>query len=349
LRQLATNTVEGRNFIMANRAFLMITAGVAVSFGSGVHAQSSEYPADAQPGQCFARMIIPEVSETVAEQVVDQPERVEMRVIPATYETVTEKVMIREEETLLSVVPGSSRTVTERLLLEPERTETIVVPASMNTVEEKVLVRPAYTTWKTGSGLLGRGGQVTSAGGVVSATRAGMPATVGEVPTGELLCRVEVPAEYRTVRRTVMARPESAQTRVIPARYDTVTKTVVDRPPQVQERKIPAQFRDIQVRRQVTPAREERIVIPASFRTIEKRVVKSPAQVTWREVLCETNAGPEKIRQVQQALGGRGYTTRTDGVFGADTLSAMEQFQRQQGLAVGNLTVETVRSLGLTP
>lgn len=66
-------------------------------------------------------------------------------------------------------------------------------------------------------------------------------------------------------------------------------------------------------------------------------------------MLCETNTTPAKISEVQRALSAAGYATDSDGVFGASTLRAMEAFQRARGLAVGNLTIETVRALGVTP
>ena len=69
----------------------------------------------------------------------------------------------------------------------------------------------------------------------------------------------------------------------------------------------------------------------------------------WREVLCDTNASPAKIREVQAALTEAGYETPADGVFGPSTLRAMEAFQRNNGLPVGYLTVSTVEALGVSP
>ena len=44
-----------------------------------------------------------------------------------------------------------------------------------------------------------------------------------------------------------------------------------------------------------------------------------------------------------------GYDVPADGAFGPSTLRAMESYQRANGLPVGYLTVDTVRSLGVTP
>ncbi|MEL6569581.1 MAG: peptidoglycan-binding domain-containing protein [Pseudomonadota bacterium] len=319
---------------------LMFSSAAAAAFAGAAFGQSADMPPSADPGECFARVLIPETTEVVTEQVVDRPEATEIQVIPATFETVTEQVLVKEETIEYRTIPATYETITEQVLIEPEKTETIVVPAQFETYTEQVLVRPAYTTWKPGAGLFGRGAAGTG-------TQPGSGET--QVATGELLCRVEVPAVYDTVSRTRLVTPETTETRVIPARYETVTKQVVATPPQVVEEVIPAIFDTVEVRRQVTAPREEVITIPATFKTIEKRVVTGGGGLEWREVLCDTNASPAKIREVQSALTAAGYQTPTDGAFGPATLRSMEAFQRANGLPIGYLTVSTVQALGVNP
>lgn len=319
---------------------LLMSSVAAIAFAGAAFAQSADVPPDAEPGECFARVLIPETTEIVTEQVVDRPEATEIKVIPATFETVTEQVLVKEETIAYRTVPAVYTTVTEQVLIEPEKTETIVVPARFETYTEQVLIRPAYTTWKPGSGLFGRG-----AAGTGTAPASGET----QMATGELLCKVEVPAQYDTVTRTRLAEPERTETRVIPARYETVTREVVETPAQIVEEVVPAVFETVEVTRMVTPAREEAVTIPATFKTLEKRVVTGGGGLEWREVLCDTNASPDKIREVQQALSTAGYETPVDGEFGPATLRSMEAFQRANGLPVGYLTVSTVTALGVNP
>lgn len=318
---------------------LMLSAAAVVGLAGVANAQSAGYPPDALPGQCFARVLIPELTEVVTEDVVDQPERTEIKIIPASYETVTETVVVKEQTTQYKVIPATYKTVTEQVLVEPERTESMVVPASFETYTEQVMVRPGYTTWKPGAGLYGRGAAGLGAGAAAD----------GAAATGELLCKVEVPPEYKTVTRTRVVSPETTDTRVIPAKYETVSKQVVDMAPQVVEEVIPAVTKTVQVRRLVSPAREEVITIPATYKTIEKRVVTGGGGLEWREVLCDSNTTSTKIAEVQRALTDKGYSVPADGSFGPATLRAMEGFQRANGLPVGYLTVGTVRALGLNP
>ncbi len=310
------------------------TASTASMSGDAI-ASAAGYPVDADAGQCFARILVPEMTQVVTESVVDTPERSEIKVIPATYDLVEETVLIREESIEYSVVPATYQTVTEQVLIEEEKREVVVIPAQFEEYEEQVLVRAAYTTWKPGEGLFGRADAVGGDG-------------VTALPTGEILCKVEVPAQYRTVTRTRMVSPERTEETVIPARYETITKEVIANPPEVVERVIPAQYETIKVRRMVTAPREETIVVPASMRTVERTQVVGGGQLEWREVLCDTNATPETIAQIQSALVERGYSTgRADGVFGPSTLRSMEAFQRDNGLVVGQLTRETVEALGV--
>ncbi len=316
---------------------LMLSAAAVVGLTGVASAQDAGYPPEAQPGQCFARVLIPETTQIITEEVVDQPERSEIKVIQAQYETVTETVVVKEATTQYRVVPATYETVTEQVVVEAEKTEKIVIPATIESYTEQVLVRPAYTTWKPGAGLYGRGNAGFGPG-----------TTNTTATTGELLCKVEVPAEYTTVTRTRVATPETTDVRVIPARYETVTKQVVSQPAQVIEDIIPAVTETVQVRKMVSPAREEVIIIPATYKTIEKREVTGGGGVEWRQVLCDTNTSSAQIAAVQTALTAAGYSVPADGVFGGATLTAMEAYQRANGLPVGYLTVSTVESLGLS-
>ncbi len=313
------------------------SALAGLAFGQG----AADYPPDSDAGSCFARVLIPEKTEIVTEQVVDRAEATEIKVQPASYTTATEQVLEKEQSIRYNVIPAKYTTVTEQVIETPERTETVVVPAAYETFSEQVLVREAYSTWKPGNGLYGRGSAGT---GSVS----GSPDGLG-VATGELLCRVEVPAQYDTVTRTRVKTPERTETKVIPATYRTVTKEVVSEPSKVVEEMIPAVYETVTVQKLVSPAREETIIIPATYKTVEKRVVTGGGGLEWREVLCDTNASPTQITAIQRALSSKGYNVPADGTFGPATLTAMEAFQRANGLPVGYLTVSTVQALGVQP
>lgn len=321
---------------MSKKILFATAAGLAVS--SAAFAQGADYPPEADAGACFARVLIPETTEVVTEQVIDRPEATEVTVIPAQYETLTEQVLVKEETVEYRVIPATYETVTQQVMVEPERTETFVVPAEYETYTEEVLVRDAYTTWKPGAGLYGR-----------SSDPSAVKANGAAVATGELLCKVTVPAQYDTVTRTRIKSPERTETNIIPARYETVTKEVVAQPPQVVEEVVPAVYETKSVERLVSPAAQQQTIIPATYKTVEKRVVTGGGGLQWSEVLCDTNTTSAKIVEVQRALTAAGFSTPADGDFGPSAQRAMEAYQRSKGLATGYLTVETVRALGVSP
>jgi hypothetical protein len=214
--------------------------------------------------------------------------------------------------------------------------ETVVIPAEFETYTEKVLIRPAYTTWKPGAGLYGVNVMAAAADGDSA------------VSTGELLCRVEVPAQYDEVQRTRLVNQERTETKIIPAKYRTLKRDVVKTPARIVEEAVPAVYETITLQKLVTPDQEQTTIIPATFRTVEKRVVTGGGSVEWREVLCDTNASAAKIVEVQKALTAKGFKVPADGVFGPATYRAMEAYQRANGLPVGYLTVATVESLGVS-
>ncbi len=68
----------------------------------------------------------------------------------------------------------------------------------------------------------------------------------------------------------------------------------------------------------------------------------------WRPVLCQEQATPEIVRQIQHALKKTyHYHGALDGIYDPQTRRAVESYQRAQKLAVGGMTFETLRSLGL--
>ena len=68
----------------------------------------------------------------------------------------------------------------------------------------------------------------------------------------------------------------------------------------------------------------------------------------WRRILCETNVTPEVIMSLQNALNKKGYNAgKIDGRYGRQTINAVDQYQRRNGLAMNGLTYETLDHLGI--
>ncbi len=286
-------------------------------------------PPKAEPGQCFARVIIPPKYETKTERLMNREATERIEIIPAKYETVTERVLVEEASERLEVIPPTYGWVEERILVRPVSTKLVTTPPVYETVTERILVSPARTEWKKGTG----------------------PIQKIDKATGEILCLVEIPAVYKTVTKQVLKTPASTKTVEIPAVYKTVKKRVMKTPPQTRTIKIPAKFKTVNVTKLVEPAREKRIQIPGGYVNVTKHMRVTEEQVAWREILCETNITPGKIRELQAALKHAGFNPGPiDGVLGTNTMKAVNAYQRAKGLPVDQyLNVRTVKALGVKP
>ena len=146
-----------------------------------------------------------------------------------------------------------------------------------------------------------------------------------------------------------MVTPATTREEIIPAVTETVTREVIDHPAGVQERIVPAVTQLVARRVEVQPAREEIIEIPAVTRPVNRQVLVQQARTEWRSILCETNTTPDVVRLLQSALSERGYDTgRIDGVMGPRTTSAIDRFQRENGMIGNGITMDTLQLLGVS-
>lgn len=159
--------------------------------------------------------------------------------VPESYKTVSEKVLTRAATESVSIVPAEYEMAEERLLVKEASTKLVNIPAEYAVEEERIIDKPAHTIWKKGRGPIQR---------------------IDEA-TGEIMCLVEVPATYKTVKRTVLKSP---------ARTETVA--------------VPAEYRTVKVRKLVSSAKETRTPIAAEYGQVERQVVDQAAGFVWHEI-----------------------------------------------------------------
>ncbi len=324
----------------------------------------------ATPGMCFHEHLKPARYETRTEKVLISEPSEKIEIIPAKYEWVEEKVLVKEASQKEVVVPPVYETVTEKVMVEPAKTVwkkgrgpvekidhttgeimcLVEIPAKYKTITKRVLKTPATTK-------------------IVE-----IPAQYKTVKVRKLVSppqerRIEIPAKYKTVTKRVKVADEqfiwheihnkemSAKTRTgnqiclqkKPAVYKTVTRRVVKTPASTKTVEIPAQYKIVKVRKMVSPPQEKRVEIPAKYTTITKRIKVADQRLEWRPVLCQTNMTRELVSEVQRALKTAGFDPGpVDGIIGRGTLRAIDAYQREKGLARGGLTMDTLKSLGVT-
>ena len=292
-----------------------------------VSAGTELLPPNAKAGECYARVYIPPQYQTKTERVLARAEAERIETLPPVFKPVKKRLLVKAEAQRLEVIPARYDWVEERVLVRPTAERLVTTPPVYENVSERILVKPAYTTWKKGRGPIEKINQAT----------------------GEIMCLVEVPAEYRTLTKRVLKTPAGTRKITIPAVYKTVKKRMMVEAPKTRTVTIPAVYRTQVVNELVQSASEKRIKIPATYQQVTKRQQVSEGRVEWRPILCETNTTAGVVSRLQVALQRAGHNPgRVDGVLGSETMSAVKSYQRAKGLPSGKLTIETLKSLGVS-
>lgn len=344
---------------------------MAVSAASlQLNAQYGDLPADAVPGKCYSKCMIPAQYETVSEEILVKEASTVLQIIPEQYETVTEEVLVKEAYTVYEVVPPKFTTVSEEVLVKEAGMRLECVDANGNVVgsarsgscpavyesqTEEMLVAPASTKWVRGKA---------------------DPNCISENPNDCMVwCMKEVPAQYKTIRKQVLTSSPSVREVAIPAEYKTITRTVLDMQAMAAQanggagggktimelapgiygysRTVPAEYKTITRRVLSNAASTTQTVIPAEYKTVTSRQMISSGSVTdFREVLCESDMTSSTIAKIQRALQAAGYDPGPiDNVMGGQTRDALRAYQEANGLEVSvqgnNIPLETLKSLGV--
>lgn len=157
----------------------------------------------------------------------------------AKYTSQQEKVLVSEAYDVVETIPARYKMVSETIVVQEASTKLVEVAATYRSETKRILVKPATTVWKKGTGPIQR---IDSA-------------------TGEIMCLVDVPAEYKTITTRVIDKPAS-------------TKVV----------NIPAKTKIIQSRQEVVPAKEVRRTMPAKYKMVKKTALKSDGELVWHEI-----------------------------------------------------------------
>jgi hypothetical protein len=162
------------------------------------------------------------------------------------------------------------------------------------------------------------------------------------------MCLIEVPDKYKTIKKRIVEKAAHTQKKEIPAVYKTVKVKKLVKPATTKKIEIPAQHKKMKVRKEVTAAKEVRTKIPAEYKTVAKTSKVKEGYLAWRPILCETNTTKGVVSELQTKLKKIGYDPGPiDGIYGKLTMAAVKRYQKDKKLAVGGLTMETLKSLNV--
>jgi hypothetical protein len=228
-------------------------------------------------------------------------------------------------------VPGESRTVSRQVIDQPASVRTVEIAGTTKVVKRKVLDTPATTSEQI----------IPAVYKTVSKSVVDTAASTREMPT---------PAITSVIQRSVIDKPASTREFTIPAVTEVVKRRVIDVPASVREETVPAVYKAVSKQVIDVPASVREIIIPAQYETLSYQAKVADSITVRRAILCETNATPAKIREIQLALKKAGYSPgEINGVLKAQTMDAINRYQKAQNLPIdGFLNMETVKSLGVS-
>lgn len=254
-----------------------------------------DLPRGAHPGECFSHRSTPAVYRT-DHIPIPQPPVEGWRDIPAIYNTVTRQELVTparvDHETIPAVMGVRIHWVEHH---GPD--QVVSSPPVYRWIERQVMISPAHLEWRRGEASGGYGG-----GGA-----AGYGGQISVRPTGDVMCRVRVPARYEIRRVRVLV--ASGRTCVVkgPTRRERVVEHIVVRPEHVVDHPVAAVYRTVTDRVMVRGPRKERITTAQPPRYEDRRVLVTPAHTDWIRIHCAR----------EQAAYGPGPQSSYDGLAGA--------------------------------
>jgi hypothetical protein len=327
-----------RGKIAMSRLRWGLVAGVALGLSclgasAGVVEAHDPPPEGARPGECFGQVILPAVYGQGSEQVLERPAWSETVRGEAVTQKIVRKVLVRPERVeRVRAAPVYKTQVS--WVTSPGRARTVRKPDRYEVVKEKVLVEAGHAEWRPASSPIAYGesrGQTT----VLEAT-------------GEVMCRVWVPARYAYKSREVLVERGRTYTVRGPAVRRKVVKKVLVSSGGWVERRRPAVYRNEVVRTVVREGAARVVSHPATYSTVSKSVLVRAAGPGWAKVVCGGQLNPAWVALLQQRLVAQGFDAGpSNGVLGPQTMAALKLYQRTHNQAQGQVTVETARSLGL--
>ncbi len=160
-----------------------------------------EFPPNAEPGKCYARVFRPGSYKVVAKKKIKiQEETPDIRISPPKYKWVEKKILVKEAVYKLKRIPPVYRTETQ-----------------------KVLVSKAHKEWK----------KFTKEECLKDPIKCGLKDKKSlNAFTGEIVCLVEVPDLYKTVTKKILVKPARVEkVMVSPPVYKTIrVKKLIEEP-----------------------------------------------------------------------------------------------------------------------
>ena len=321
------------------------------------------------PNTCYKEYFTPATYKTVSEEVVLQQESNKLKIIPAQYEMVEKTIEVTPASQKTITIPATYGFTEEKILIEKEKTVwkkgvnpaqkldgatgeimcLVKIPAKYKTIKKKVVKSPATTKVV----------DIPATTKIIKIKKLVTPAKTEKITIPEVKSSIQKSILEKkplfswikvgdTVEKSLNYTGHKICLVASPAKHQKITKTVLDTPTATKEITIEPTYKTIKVKKLVQKAQEVKTPIKAVYKMVSKKEKISSSHQSWERILCQTNMNQNTILKIQNALQAKSYNPgKIDGVLGRDTRVALDKYQRDNSLATGGITYETLNALNV--
>lgn len=281
-------------------------------------------PPPADYDKCYDKALTADLYETYERDILVRSQYVKTVNVPAVFEDRNEEVLVKEAYTEYIYNPPVYEMIAEEVLVKEGGN---AVSESYETVRNPVMRQERRGEW----------------------VRKKNPLCFSKNPEEcYVLHWQEIPAQYDTLTEKRLTQISNMADKEVKPEYNTIHKKILKTPASVREVFHPAEYKTIVKKVMISPPKVEHITVPAEYKKVkDKRLLERGGKPVWEEVICPDKVNKNMIKQLQLALSNKGHRIPIDGIWGPLTQNAVDVYQRNNNLPVGNLNIATLRALYL--
>ncbi|HPY40290.1 MAG TPA: hypothetical protein PLM98_07220 [Thiolinea sp.] len=238
--------------------------------------------------------------------------------IPAELVWSETKIQVEPARYAQETEPAQYEEFEDTIEVERARSELYATATESQTVVREILINPKHRRWKEGC-----------------------------LATETNACLETLENEFAKISTQVIKEPAKINQRSIPARTIKVKRKKLIKAGKGIGQPLPARYETIKIVRVSKPWKVISSIVPAQYETLTINRKLRDDRLVLMPVACSANLNLEQIKQIQTVLLQNGQVLTVSGTLDRATLTALHAFQAANRLAIGAISRETLRKLGL--
>lgn len=272
------------------------------------------------PTPCSAQLLRPAVLREETTKVLVYDGSASYTNIPAEVVWSETTIQVEPARYAQETEPAQYEEIEEVIETERARSELYASQAEYQTVVREILITPEHKRWKTGC--------------MAMAT-----------PTSS--CLETVQAEFAKISTQIIKEPAQIKQHSIPAKTIKLKRKKLLKAGKGMGKPLPARYEKVKIVRVSKPWKVISSLVEAQYETISSMRKLRDEQLLTMPIACPDALKTPQIQQIQMALMQNGQALTLSGVLDAATINAIHAFQAANRLAIGGISRETLRKLGL--